>query len=72
MAGPVSNRKLFAAGAIGGNLSAACDAINAADKIAFKIGENGLSKRLFDIREQIAAILPELERLSATPEESRG
>lgn len=61
------NRRVFAAGAIGGNLSAVCDAINAADKIAHKIGEDSLSSELFAIRNKIAALLPLVERMMERP-----
>lgn len=59
----MSSKRVFAAGAIGGNLSAACDAINNADKIALKIGENDLSRELFDLRNKIASLLPRVEAL---------
>jgi hypothetical protein len=55
------SQRTFAVGAIGGHLAVACDAINGADKIAHKIGDDTLSNKLFKIRNSLAAILPELE-----------
>lgn len=58
---------IFAAGAIGGNLSVACDALNNADKIAFKVGERDLSEKIFATRNQIVALLSAVEALKDRP-----